>query len=399
MLSFALKNLATKKVQAILVLFSILLSAGVALLAYNTAAQVSDGIASGAAYYGAIVGPAGSSTQLAMNTMYFTDEPLGTLPYALLSELRRDQRVTEAIPFAMADSYNGYSVVGTAAAYLDGKETSDGRLFSDDATFEAVLGATVAKTCGVSVGDQIYTSHAVGEEHTQPFTVVGILAETHTSFDAQVFTELRTIWEVHEHEEEEHEEEHDHEDMDKMLCAVLVKTKNPTFAATIVNDYNGKVFTDPASGEPYSLQAIEPMAAVRSVLQDADNTKYIVFVLCAVILLLNIVIITIITWLNMVNSRKEIALMRLIGIGMGKVKGLYLLQNGLIGLCGAILAFGLSRLCMVFMKRYVASMGVVLDTGKIYPMEFVILAGVFVISILPTLICVGRMAKQDGLGE
>ena len=122
MFSFALKNMAVKKVQLILVTLSILLSAGVALLAYNTAEQVSDGITGNVGYYSAIIGPAGSETQLAMNTMYFTDEPLGTIPYTVCNDLESDSRVRTVIPFAMADSYNGYSVVGTTAAFLDGKD-------------------------------------------------------------------------------------------------------------------------------------------------------------------------------------------------------------------------------------------------------------------------------------
>ena len=69
MLSFALKNLKVKKIQVILVVISIVISAGVAVLSYNTAEQVSDGITSTAGYYSAIIGPSGSETQLAMNTM------------------------------------------------------------------------------------------------------------------------------------------------------------------------------------------------------------------------------------------------------------------------------------------------------------------------------------------
>ena len=113
MLKFALKNMAIKKAQIILIVLSIVISAGIGVLAFNVATQVDEGITSGAGYYSAIVGPAGSNTQLAMNTMYFTDKPLGTIPYSVVSELQMDSRVTSAIPFAMADNYNGYGVVGT----------------------------------------------------------------------------------------------------------------------------------------------------------------------------------------------------------------------------------------------------------------------------------------------
>lgn len=399
MLSFALKNMAVKKIQVILIVISIVISAGVAVLAYNTAEQVSDGITSTAGYYSAIIGPAGSKTQLAMNTMYFTDEPLGTVPYELCSVLTRDMRVANVIPFAMADSYNGYNVVGTTPDFLSSKEIGQGKMFDKSGVYEVVLGYSVAKICNVKVGDTIYTSHAVGEEHKQPFTVTGILSETHSAYDRIVFTQLKTIWEVHEHEEEEEEhEEHDHEEMNGMVCAVLVKTHNPTYAMTLVNDYDGKIFTA-HDGDNFTLQAIEPMDTVRSVLEETNSTKYIVYVLCAIILIMNIIIISIITLLNMYHSSKEIALMRLIGIGMKKINLLYIIQNGIIGLVSVILAFAVSRGCLVLMDGFVSSMGVVLNLSKVYPTEWIILSGVFVISILPTVMCTFIMSKQDGISE
>lgn len=432
-LKFAFKNMAVKRAQIILIILSVVVSAGVAVLAFNTAEQVNDGITGTAGFYSAIIGPAGSKTQLAMNTMYFTDTPLGTVPYSLVTELRRDQRVSQVIPFAMADSYNGFNVVGTEGAFLSGKALSEGAMFDDNGLYQAVMGYNVARACGLKVGDVIYTSHAAGEEHKTPITVSGILGKTNTVYDNQVFTQLGTLWAVHEAEEEEEEEEHDHEEMNGMVCAVLVRTQNPAYAMTLVNDYNNRVwsYSEPSSArtkvpahqlpgteqndtpaedtqeheadqvhennESWSLQAIEPMDAVRGVLEDADNTRYIVFVLCGIILIMNIVIISVITLLNMYHSAEEISLMRLIGISMKKINLLYIIQNGMIGFVSIILAFAVSRLCLGVMSSYVESMGVVLDYGKVYPLEIVILLGVLLITVLPTVICTLVMSRKDGL--
>ena len=398
MLKFALKNMAIKKVQVLLIILSVVISAGVGVLAFNVAQQVDDGITRGAGYYSAIIGPAGSKTQLAMNTMYFAEEPIGTVPYDVVEELSRDARVTTVIPFAMADSYNGFGVVGTTPAYLGTRTLTAGDMFSADGEMQAVVGANVAKYNDLRVGDVIYTSHSVGgtDTHEQGITVVGILEQTHSSFDNIVFTQLSTLWHMHEHGEDEGEGEGEHHHHGG-VCAVLVNTKNPAMAMQLVNEYDGKVLTH--DGEDYSLQAIEPMAVVRNVQNDMDDTKYIVFVLCAVILLMNIMIVSIITLLNMYHSAKEIALMRLIGISMKRINLLYLLQNSLMGLCSVLLAFGTSRLCMLLMNDYVASMGVVLNMGKVYPMELVILLGVFLISVLPTLVWTFCMSRKDSLSS
>ena len=400
MLKFAWKNMAIKRLQIILIVLSIVISAGIGVLAFNVASQVDDGITSGAQYYSAIVGPAGSNTQLAMNTMYFSESPIGTIPYSVVVSLQRDSRVDKVIPFAMADSYNGYGVVGTTPDYLDGKELKHGEMLAAGDTLQAVVGYNVAKYCALSVGDQIHTSHSASgtDTHAQGITVVGILEETHSSYDNVVFTQIQTLWEMHDHGEHgehdgEEEEHHEH----GTVCAVIVKAKNPGVAMQLVNEYDGKIISD--EDEQFTLQAIEPMSVMRNILEDADDTKYIVFVLCAVILVMNIMIISIITLLNMYHSAKEIALMRLIGISMKKINLLYIIQNSIMGLASVILAFGVSRLCMLLMNDYVESMGIVLNMSRVYPLELVILLAVFIISVLPTLIWTFCMSRKDSISD
>jgi ABC-type lipoprotein release transport system permease subunit len=403
MLKFAFKNMAIKKVQIILIVLSIVISAGIAVLAFNVASQVDEGITNNAGYYSVIMGPAGSNTQLAMNSMYFTDEPIGTMPYSVVTTLQKDSRITKVIPFAMADNYNGYSVVGTSSAFLAEKELAQGSMFDDSGAMQAVIGSNIARYNNLKVGDVLYTSHSASgaDVHTQGITVAGILKVSHSSYDNVVFTQLKTLWDMHDHgAEEEHaaaegEEHHHHHGT---VCAVLMNTKNPGYAMQLVEEYDGKIITA-EDGDSVTLQAIEPMAVIRNVLNDADDTKYIVFVLCAVILVMNIMIISIITLLNMYHSAKEISLMRLIGISMKKINLLYIIQNSIMGLFSVILAFGVSRLCMLLMNDYVESMGVVLNMGKTYPVEFVILLAVFLISVLPTVIWTFAMSRKDSIAE
>jgi ABC-type lipoprotein release transport system permease subunit len=141
------------------------------------------------------------------------------------------------------------------------------------------------------------------------------------------------------------------------------------------------------------------METVRGVLDEANTTKYIVFILCAIIIIMNIMIISIITLLNAYHSAKEIALMRLIGISMKRINLLYVIQNGIIGLISTALAFGVSRLCLVFMQDYVSSMGVVLNIGRVYPLEWVILLAIFAISVIPTVISNIVTARRDSINE
>ena len=405
MLKFALKNMGVKKVQIILIIISIIISASVGVLAFNVSSQVSDGLENNTGYYSAIIGPSGSKTQLAMNSIYFTEDALGTIPYSIVEELERDSNIISAIPLTMGEYYNGFKVIGTSSQLLKDKELKEGALFDDSkATMGAVVGYRVAEENGLKIGSPLHTSHfATGGTAHEGLTVVGILEETYSTYDTAVFINFRTIWEMHEHGDEgdheegdEHEgEEHDH--AHGTVCSILVNTKSLGAAMTLIEEYKNKTIEQ--DGEVYSVQAIDPSESIRVVLDDADDTKYIVFVLCAIILIMNIIVISIITLLNMYHSSKEISLMRLIGISMKKINLLYIIQNSIIGLFATAFAFGVSRLCLLMVSDYVADMGVVLNIGAVYASEIFILLGIFLISVIPTVICTFVMAKKDSLAE
>ena len=391
MFKFAFKNMAIKKAKIVLVVISIVISACVGLLAYNVAQQVDSGFKTTAGYYDMIIGPSGSSTQLAMNTMFFTEKPLGTISYEYVEKLEKDMRVNKVVPFTMGDSYNAAKIVGTTSDFLDGKTMAEGEMFAEK--FQCVVGAAVAEKYSLTTGSQLITSHGLtGEGHAHestPLTVVGILKETKTAYDNVIFTPLETVWATHDHGEEDHDEhEEDHEHHGD-VCAILVKSKSFNAYSQLSAEY----------GENSKLLVINPSEVLREVLENVDMSTTIVYILCIIILIMNIFIISVITLLNMYDSKKEIALMRLIGIGMNKINLVYIIQNGIIGLISTVLAFAASRLCLVLMGGYVASMGIVLDTAKIYPVELMIMAVVFVISVLPTVICTVNMSKKDGISQ
>ena len=418
MFKFAFKNMAIKKAKIVLIVISIVISACVGILAYNISEQVDSGFKTTAAYYDMIIGPSGSSTQLAMNTMFFTDKPLGTISYEYVEQLQKDTRVNKVVPFTMGDSYNGAKIVGTTSDFLEGKEIDEGEMYTEK--FQCVIGSAVAEKYGLTLGSALVTSHGLtegGHAHEgNPLTVVGILATTKTAYDNVIFTPCETVWATHDHSEDESEEaehteaheeeepqEHTHTSEDSHehqesadtheehgeVCAILVKSKSFNAYSQISAEY----------GENSKLLVINPSEVLREVLENVDMSTQIVYVLCIIILIMNIFIISVITLLNMYDSKKEIALMRLIGIGMNKINFVYIIQNGIIGFISTILAFICSRLCLMLIGGYVASMGIVLDTAKIYPLEIAIMAVVFVISVLPTVVCTLNMSKKDGINE
>lgn len=401
MLKFAFKHMAVRKAKLVLIALSILITACVALLSYNISTQVSEGIVRSASNYDLIVGPAGSSTQLAMNTLFFTDKPLGTIPYSIIEEIQNSGLANEVVPFSMGDSYNDAPIVGTSPALLSGRALKEGEMFA--ASREAVVSADVASAYGLKVGDSIVTSHGLegnGSSHAEaPLTIVGILERTNTSYDGAVFTPVQTIWALHDHGEDEHDEEehgedghsereHDHDRAEEgTICAVLVRSKDFSACNSLMSAYS----------EGGDYLAINPNTVLREVLDNVDMTKNIVYILCAVILVMNIFVISMIALLNAYDSKKEIQLMRLIGISMKKINLLYILQNAITNAAALLLSLIAAHACLAGIRSYVASMGIVLDAMKVYPLEWGIAALVFVVSLLPTTILTARMAGQDGI--
>lgn len=387
MLKFALRHMAVRRTKLMMTCLSIVVTACVALLAYNISTQISEGIIRTASSFDIIIGPSGSSTQLAMNTMFFTDKPLGTIPYALVEEIQNSGLASAVVPFSMGDSYNDAPIVGTTPALLEGKSLSSGEMFAN--VCEAVVGYDVAKKYNLHVGSSLITSHGLsgsGSDHAEsPLTVTGILSRTHTAYDNAVFTPCETIWALHDHEDE-HEESGEH-DEDKTVCAVLVRSKS-------IADYSALTA---AYSDNSDYLVINPNTVLREVLENVDMSRRIVYILCAVILIMNVFVITLIALLSAYDSRSEISLMRLIGVSMGKINLLYLIENAVAGALALALSLLAAHGCLLGIRSFVAGMGIVLNAAKIYPVEWAILLLVFAVSILPTSIMTLSMSRRDGV--
>ncbi len=396
MINFALKNLWTRKSKAILSAISIIMATTIGLLAFNISKQVEDGIITTVTYYDTLVGPSGSETQLALNTLFFTGSPIGTIEYENYEKLKRDYRVNDAIPFAMGDSFKGAKLIGTESRYLKSYKLKEGKLFENK--FEAVLGYNVAKENKFNVGDTFLSSHGIsengetGHQHKEPYTVSGVLAKTNTAYDNVVFINIEDVWHTHEHhdenEAENHEEEHNEEEKGG-VTAILLKTKNPGVQANLSSELN-KI-----SG----VQAINPTTVVREIMENIDLSKQIVYVLCFVIGIMAFLIIYIIAVLNMYDAKKDIKLMRLLGISKGKINGILVIQNLAVTLVSILLSLILCRLLLLAVNEFTSGMGIVIDYLKFYNEEIAIIVGIIIASLIPSFIANLKSFSRDPIND
>ncbi len=195
MLRFALKNLRTKLTRAVLASIAIILCATIALVSYNTASQVQDGVIATAGFYDTIVGPEGSPLQLALATVFFVENPLGTISYEHYEKLRNNPEVREIYPFATGDFYRTARIIGTVPTYLERYELQEGQLFAQPG--EAVIGYNIARAGLLRLGDVFVGAHGFAANgHIQDdfeYRVVGVLAKTRTAADNVIFTAIESV--------------------------------------------------------------------------------------------------------------------------------------------------------------------------------------------------------------
>lgn len=392
MFYFALKNLWTRKSKTILSAISIIMATTIGLLAFNISSQVNDGIVNTVDYYDTLIGPSGSESQLVLNTMFFTGTPAGTISYEYYEDLKKDTRVNVAIPFAMGDSYAGYKMVGTESDFLKNKELASGEMFNG--AFEAVIGAEVAKTRGLKVGDSFISSHGIsegGHQHeNNPYTVCGILKKTNTAYDNVIFVNVSDVWKAHAHteeEEEEHEEPEEHEEGE--LTAILLKCRNIGMQSQVAAEYNA------LSG----IQAINPATVAREIMNNVDLSKQIIYVLCVIIGIMALMIIYIMALLNMHDSKKDIKLMRLIGISKGKINSVLMIQNALVTCTSIVISVLFCRILLVAVNSFTSSMGIVVNAAKFYAGEGYILLAVLLFSFIPIFVANMKSFKNDPLHD
>ena len=404
MFKFAIKNLLTRKSKFLITMIAIFVSTVIVLFSYNVARQINDGMITTATYYDVVVGPNGSSTDLVLSAMFFTGTLSDTVDASVYNEINDSRDVMKIVPIATGDNYKGNKIIGTTRDLLDDKILKYGVMFEEP--FEMIIGSNIAKKYNLKVGDDIVAAHGVSESshshEKSPYKVTGILEKTYTVYDDVLFTSPESVWNVHEHHDEddvemfsgehtehdENEENEEHSEHYGEYTALLIKTRNPSAALTLIDDVN----------KLPGVLAVNPSTVLRSLIESIDTTTVIVYVLCAIIAVMSFIIIYMINLMIMQDLRKDIVLMRLLGLKRKIITEIVLIQNALTSLLAMILSFAFTRIALVFANNVTVKMGVVMNYRKVYSGEYVILVAVFVISMIPTIFGLFKVFRKE-LGD
>ena len=216
LLGIAWRNIRQRKLTSALTALSLALGVALVVATLVTGSLVQRAFESGSGLgYNMIVGAKGSPLQLVLNTVYFISKPIENVGWDFYQEFLPAARRADgvdgkyaastavAVPTCMGDYYRSFRVVGTSADFFGKLTRGDGEPFrfdaggnfGDDDFFAGVIGASVAETLGLKVGDAFSPTHGAddGKEH-DPFKVVGILERTWTPIDRGVFVNMEGFY-------------------------------------------------------------------------------------------------------------------------------------------------------------------------------------------------------------
>ena len=187
-----------------------------------------------------VIGAKGSSLDLVMNSLYFSDE----VPERVGMEA--SERVMESdlaipIPVYVRFHARGNPIVGTTLDYFNfrGLKVAEGRNLA--VLGDCVLGAKVAKKLGLKPGDNLLSSPEtlfdLAGVYPLKMKVVGVLQKSHTSDDLAVFADIKTTWVIQGLG-------HGHQDVTQLQDPTLVLKRSESNVAATAKLYHYTEITD-----------------------------------------------------------------------------------------------------------------------------------------------------------
>jgi len=183
-----------------------------------------------------LVGAKASQLELVLNALYFHAERPPEIPNQLLDEIHQTG-LAIAIPLNTRFHARGAPIVGTNLEYFTFRslKLADGRLMG--LLGECVIGANVARTQGIGIGDSIVSSPEtvfdLAGVYPLKMNIVGVLEHTGSADDDAVFVDVRTTWVIQGLG-------HGHQDLESATAgkAVLSRTDASITANASLVQYN-----------------------------------------------------------------------------------------------------------------------------------------------------------------
>lgn len=270
-----------------------------------------------------VVGAKGSPLQLVLCSVFHIDFPTGNIKLTEAERLSKNRLVKKAIPMALGDSYQNFRIVGTDTAYtsLFGATLKDGKWWMED--LEVVAGSSAAEALKLSIGDTFASAHGLtsdGHDHEEnKYKVVGILRPTNAVADNLLFTNISSVWKVHDI--------HEATDSTREITSLLIKYRNPIAALQLPRMINSNTSMQAASPAFETARLFSILGIGVDVLLGVASTIIIVSALSIFIALYN----------SLKERRYDMAIMRSMGASRPRLFTMMIMEGVVLTVTGSLI--------------------------------------------------------------
>ena len=342
--------------------------------------------------FDAVLGARGSKLQLVLNSIFHLEASPGNVAAADYLYIKRHPMVRLAIPIAVGDNLRGYRIVGTIGEffrdvrYAPGKgfEFEDGgRLFREDGDAkEAVIGAFAARRLGLRVGDTFHPFHGLSydpsKQHTDLYTVTGILKPTNTPVDRVVWIPIHGLQTMSGHDPRYADD----------VSAVLVQLKSPAAGFMLDLMYN-REGTRLTFAWPISSIVTDLFARIGWFDKALALIAYLVALVSAGGVLVSI-------YNSMAARARDIAILRALGARRRMIFGSVVLEAAAVGALGMVVSFGAYAAIVTAVAAVIrAQTGVLIDPWTYDPVMLWAPAGMILLCALGGVVPAGKAYLTD----
>lgn len=362
----AFKSLRSRALTTTLTIFSIALSMMLLVGVDRLRDAAKAGFSGTLSHTDLIVGARGGGLPLLLSSIFHIGNASNNISWESYQHFAHHPAVAWTIPITMGDSFHGYRVIATDDNfyahyhYRGNKSLVLAQGHASQELFDITLGADVASRLNLGLGAKIVLAHGIEEKsilkhNTTPFTVVGILAPTATPVDRAVYITLLGEEAMHYGwengtppaiGEEPPPLDPSKLKVDVITCFLLgAKSRMSTlYLQREINTYKAEPLTSiiPA----YTLQELW------SLLDYADTALSLVSGAVLVVGLLAMLI-ALYTALN--ERRREIAILRAVGLHARQIFTLFLMESTLIATVGTVVGIGAVYLLLFLLRGVIES--------------------------------------------
>jgi putative ABC transport system permease protein len=414
LLGLAAKSLRNRLLTTLLTVLSIALSVALLVGVENVRVGMRESFSNTIRGTDLIVGPRGGTIQLLLYSVFAMGAPTANMSMETYEHWRNHPAVGWTIPYSLGDSHRGFRVIGTDENFYRhfrfrqdrGVELAAGR--PPAGMFEVALGSDVASRLGYDVGSHITITHGLAgtgimDHDDRPFTVVGVLDRTFTPIDRSIYVTLEGIAAAHADWQDGVPPFPGEETPPEQLLAegVVVDQITTFFLGARSRIDALRLQREINTYEDEALSAVIPGVALAEMWRGigyAEEGLRIVTFFVVIVGLLGMLV-SLYTSLN--ARRREMAILRAIGVGPKRIISLLVLESGVLATLGTLFGVALVYLLLFLAQAPVESrFGLFLPIRPLGSVEYfyiggVILAG-FLIGLVPALKAY-RNALVDGL--